>query len=553
VHTDGTLFVIDGDAAVVGLDPLTGAPKFSIPMTQSTSNGSPAQAPNIRRSLMIAGDGYAYLVYQYQVFSGDSSASHSELHARLLRVGSDGSSLEIPVGDWAMDQTHTRTGDSFNYETIDTQSGNVPVFVIPNLITNADQGVLLSLTVEMPDYNTYLDTSFTFVACPAVPCGEVSTTVAQNNQPGGVAIHLTTATGGSVTSDMIEPNGHINYVQPVLQAQDGTFFGLVDYDYSGDDFLASFDLSGNVQWSVPGYYAQIATSDGGVIAQSYAGQSFTFDQNGNSTGQLASSPTQSWLGNWYLDPSGTVSEISLADVLLAPTWAAALAGNLSRNNSAAVRYEPPRDALRTIASTNLTAQAACSTFLDNLTTIAIGNGRDSNGSNLTKLGLVAEIQSTASQAANYVYDGPISNTVWQQCTQAGCVAMFPVWFTGENQPVGYLVKQEFLDNGPGTFHYLEALSQYDGAAIWLRLFDDWDGAWKGLTSQYITTFSLSKAGQVNGYGLGTLTHEVLHKRTVGGGFTHADMSTALGISSCTTGGTQNGCSSAIAARCFPSN
>lgn len=75
-----------------------------------------------------------------------------------------------------------------------------------------------------------------------------------------------------------------------------------DWDYA-DDFLASFDQSGNIKWSIPGYYAQIATADGGVIAQSYSGQSVTIDVNGNSTGQLASLPTQSWTRNAYqIDP-----------------------------------------------------------------------------------------------------------------------------------------------------------------------------------------------------------------------------------------------------------
>jgi hypothetical protein len=67
----------------------------------------------------------------------------------------------------------------------------------------------------------------------------------------------------------------------------------VDYDWSGDDFLASFDKSGNVKWSTPGYYAQIATSDGGVIAQSYSGQSYRFD---GSTPEFADQVAKScWL------------------------------------------------------------------------------------------------------------------------------------------------------------------------------------------------------------------------------------------------------------------
>ena len=75
----------------------------------------------------------------------------------------------------------------------------------------------------------------------------------------------------------------------------------------------------------------------------------------------------------------------------------------------------------------------------------------------------------------------------------------------------------------------------------------------GLSSQYIHTLSLSKGGQVNSYGLGTLLHEVLHKNSVGGGFTHENMSQALDIAPCTGAGGHNTCSDAIAASCFPDN
>ena len=130
--------------------------------------------------------------------------------------------------------------------------------------------------------------------------------------------------------------------------------------------------------------------------------------------------------------------------------------------------------------------------------------------------------------------------------------MFPVWFTGVQEPQGYQVKQIFEEYS--TTPYLEGLSQYNGSAIWLRVIGDWSGSWRGLASQYVHTFSLSKRGQVNSYGLGTLLHEVLHKRSVGGGFTHADMSNALGIAACTDDGLgHNTCSVAIADSCFPNN
>jgi hypothetical protein len=101
-----------------------------------------------------------------------------------------------------------------------------------------------------------------------------------------------------------------------------------------------------------------------------------------------------------------------------------------------------------------------------------------------------------------------------------------------------------------TTPYLEGLSQYNGYAIWLRVISDWSGAWKGASSQHVHTISLSgKGGQVNSYGLGTLLHEVLHKNSVGGGFTHENMAQALNIEQCSDDGEgHNTCSVGIANR-----
>lgn len=233
---------------------------------------------------------------------------------------------------------------------------------------------------------------------------------------------------------------------------------------------------------------------------------------------------------------------SLID-LAASFWAIAQA-NASGSSTAAVNYQGPQRGLQTIANTDLTAQPACNEFLNNLTQIAISNKRFPGGTGFTKAALLNEIQSTASGAMNYIYDGPSAiKTPWEECTPPGCVAMFPVWFTGGSEPSGYTVSQFFQSSN------IEGLSQYNGYAIWLRLISDWDGSWLGLSSQYIHT----PGGKVNSYGLGTLLHEVLHKNSVGGGFTHGNMSQALGIGSCDPWLSHNTCSDYIAAKCFPNN
>jgi hypothetical protein len=119
---------------------------------------------------------------------------------------------------------------------------------------------------------------------------------------------MATVTGSSVslTSGPTVPSQDGNNVVPVLQAQDGSYVGTVRVGDDETPYLVAFDASGSVRWSVPGYGPKIATADGGVIAQAwdpgandFTGSSVTFDQNGNATGQMASLPTYSWLGNAY--------------------------------------------------------------------------------------------------------------------------------------------------------------------------------------------------------------------------------------------------------------
>jgi hypothetical protein len=281
------------------------------------------------------------------------------------------------------------------------------------------------------------------------------------------------------------------------------------------------------------------------------GPAVTFDQSGNQTGQIANFATQSWLGNQY--KIGSIEQVTGATTNLAVSFWAFPGANASASGTAAVNYQPPQAALQTIANANLTAPLACNQFLNNLTQIAISNGRSPGGTGFTKAVLLNEIQSTASGAMNFISDGPSSTTPWQQCTTQGCVAMFPVWITGFQEPPGYQVKQIFEQES--TTPYLEGLSQYNGYAIWLRVISDWSGAWKGLSSQYIHTISFyGKGGQVNSYGLGTLLHEVLHKNSIGGGFTHENMAQALNIGQCSDDGAgHNTCSVGIANSCFPNN
>ncbi len=98
--------------------------------------------------------------------------------------------------------------------------------------------------------------------------------------------------------------------------------------------MDAFDQNGHVKWSVSGFYPVMATADGGLIAQSSAGQYLAFDQNGAATGMLAEMPTYSWIGNWYSTSGGPLMLTALPPVYLADSYLASFSGNPSETPTA---------------------------------------------------------------------------------------------------------------------------------------------------------------------------------------------------------------------------
>jgi hypothetical protein len=282
VHTDGTIFAVQagknggGPSAVVGIDPITGTQKFSVPIVDS--GGGPllesqrwgdVSQPN---GPIIAGDGYAYFAYIYR--SSDCVLETLE----VLRISSSGAYdnikiLELPANTCEWDWLNA------------------------SIITNADTGVLLTWRGTSDDGQTWAS-----------------------------GVVTVTGTSASLISVPQMP-GQYSLVRPVLQAQDGSFVGTVDTE-SGSNMIA-FDASGNVRWMVPNEQPQIATDDGGVIGQS----GITYDSNGNATGQMGNLPTQSWTGNTY--QVGSVDQILTNFVNLAISYWPFAGGNASGNGSAA--------------------------------------------------------------------------------------------------------------------------------------------------------------------------------------------------------------------------
>jgi hypothetical protein len=227
----------------------------------------------------------------------------------MLRIGTDGSSSEIAVGDWTVDQ----------YSDGSIQRGGIPL-PIDNvtMITNADQGVLLSLA-------GFSGRNF-----------------------------LITISGGAVTSNVKLPS-QIQYMgELVLQAQDGTFVANnVEFDWDNYNvYLVDFDKLGNIKWTAPNYYAQIATADGGVVAGSYnangfySGQYFQLDANGKVTGKLASLPIQTWTGETEYRYGSTVQELSTQIPPATPPYSSFMGASQSANGTSPVCRDD-RDQLTT--------------------------------------------------------------------------------------------------------------------------------------------------------------------------------------------------------------
>jgi hypothetical protein len=146
--------------------------------------------------------------------------------------------------------------------------------------------------------------------------------------------------------------------------------------------------------------------------------------------------------------------------------------------------------LFSIASGKIKQIETCKKFF-----AALAEGTRFDGNTLMDAVVKAALN-TAS--GGYVYDGPSSNTVLTQEA-----------FPDTASPGITTVGQWF-----GAGNDRQALSQFNGSAIWIR-FDDWaDGM----------LFSSSFSG---GYNIGTMLHELLHKQAVNGGFDHARMENAL--------------------------
>ncbi|MGD0214915.1 MAG: IPT/TIG domain-containing protein [Terriglobales bacterium] len=327
IHTDGTIFTLDtyvyysyeaqafvGTISVVGINPITGAQIFSVPLNQSSTG----TLPNVVGGSIVAGDGFYYVPYVYENITNGVETTDTVTHLMVMRVGTDGSISQIDVKDWDVKYFLVPGVGYFN-------TGVVPSLSV-HMMTNANTGTVLSWEADTQEYCAFGGSpigSCNYWVLPASTFGFASTEDA------------------SLAFSLSEPG----LVIPQLQAQDGSFFGN-DRTYSN---MIHFDLSGKTLWSVPGDYPAIATADGGVIG--YSG--ITYDSNGNATGEGALPGTPSWTEQLYqTSASGSVQSFGTdsAPVLAESFWGL-FDGNQSLNLAAKLQGACP-DSVTISSTTN---------------------------------------------------------------------------------------------------------------------------------------------------------------------------------------------------------
>jgi hypothetical protein len=447
VHTDGTIFAVQynpgtevngvygvgAQTSVVGINPITGGQIFTVPLEPQPVYAGGNFTGNCRTQLrdyferanfsspIVAGDGYAYLAYEYpeQLFGGCADETQSEVnHIMLLRVSSSGAYDQIEIVD---------------------VPGSLPGFSPPDgsvfqatLITNADTGVLVSWRIDWP--------------------------TAEGNNPAPVS-GMAVTNGTSVTllnqPQLPLPASCLPFVTPVLKAQDGSFVGTA-YTCSGPDLMVAFDAGGNTRWIVPNEQPQAETADGHTLGQS----GILYDDTGSAVGQITPR-TQSLSLNTYQD--GPVQQVVLTpiDYLFGFAAVQAVPGTFFRPKTM------PQDALIALANANLKATPQCDGILKALANI----NHVSEGS------LILQLKTMANAARVSVFDGPRSSNVpldpvkFPGAASPG-VTTVSEWFAARSNEANFADGLS-QSNGPAVFFRLNDWISW--AVVWKSKFSLFSG------------------------------------------------------------------------------
>jgi uncharacterized protein YjdB len=343
VHTDGTIFVVDGNytdngwifhPAIVAINPLTGKPNFTVPLDQSTATGpicpdAPYDGTNVG-SPIIAGDGYFYIGYVSSNVTCTGNAWSASLHVGIMRVGVGGDSYEMPLGTW------NAYAQPIGYSLV--------FFQLPAFITDADQGVIASYQVSSYTstllYGSNGGVSYAGSSTQGFYQAITSGTGILSNVQ--TAFYQTNTLNGLTTSTTVSTSvpGQVTPIQPVVQRSDGSYVGTVgigSVSWEEGFFtpqitqteMIAFTSSGSTLWMGPNDTPQIATADGGVIGASGT----TYDQNGSVTGQLPSLPTFSWFADWFGVSGTAAAQIAQAEVAPAAGYSSFAGGNPSTTST----------------------------------------------------------------------------------------------------------------------------------------------------------------------------------------------------------------------------
>jgi DNA-binding beta-propeller fold protein YncE len=305
IHPDGTIFAnqqvcdYDRDVSVIGIDPTTGTLKFQVPVPHNGGGGG--------YGLIIAGDGFAYLTYSTSWNTPHTVPDpyYEDMRLGLLRISSSGTFDDLTLGEWYYPLYYAwNCGPP--YHPYSCYVGGTPV-ELPTMITNADTGVLVAW---------YEKTGADWA----------------------LRVANVTGSGVSIASGSQPPFSSPALLRLDLQAQDGSFIGVTEENYTGIWYAFSMDAGGNLRWLLPNITPYMATADGGFIGQQdSASPALKFDQYGNATGQIASWPTYSWKGAYQAGSVNSMLPVFDA-ALIAQSYAAAPKGNLTGNGFSLVHH-----------------------------------------------------------------------------------------------------------------------------------------------------------------------------------------------------------------------
>ena len=349
--TTGMLFIQD-NATVIVMNPSTGQTIATATMENSTFtgenvpecwggyasgiNGSYTRNPIVGR-MIVAGDGNAYVAYAYgiETLVGDPSACSAaytdDSHLMVLRVSPDGSYAKIQLKQASYDGVngsyYYRAGYLWAPPVVYPSYSPLPV------ITNAGTGATV---FSYPSQCQCSNPPETNILMSSIAQDTIITQQA-----------LAFGVDGPYGASLPPIPGFL----PTLQREDGSYVGTAGNDVpaifglSGGATLMAVGPDGSTLWqhsaAIDNYLTPLyAISDGGVIATTTQsgtlGTLYTFDQNGNITTQTPDTGAVfSWTNNWYVDPLGSISEVSLASVFLAHSWWAVQNGSQSQTAAAA--------------------------------------------------------------------------------------------------------------------------------------------------------------------------------------------------------------------------